>query len=289
MSHPSAPKSFSALNTFKFERILNDDPLSHSLIILGTFATSEGNERVQAVVRIEKTALHPSEAPQFFGENGLIKKVEFGNSTDIYTWFFAWLGEERERDVKINIVCPATDVHIRKYTKQEQLIVRESPELYEKIVKPYILAFPPSRTQWVENILTGISEQDKILVTTPDFLILPDMKWDLKNVTSLYLVALVQDRSIRSIRDLRKKHLHLLKDIRREAEKVVKERWGLGKGSLTMYIHYQPSYYHFHVHIVNANYHGAMLGMTVGQAHLLTTSSLISTWTLKPALGSTNA
>ena len=26
---------------------------------------------------------------------------------------------------------------------------------------------------------------------------------------------------------------------------------------------------HFHVHIVNANYQGAMLGMSVGQAHLL--------------------
>ena len=25
---------------------------------------------------------------------------------------------------------------------------------------------------------------------------------------------------------------------------------------------------HFHVHIVNANYQGAMLGMSVGQAHL---------------------
>ena len=116
-------------------------------------------------------------------------------------------------------------------------------------------------------------------------MILPDMKWDLKTVSSLYLVALVQDRSIRSLRDLRKRHVGLLSSIRSVAERVVQEKWGLGRGALRMYVHYQPSYCklhppdlrvaevvlvdHFHVHIVNANYQGAMLGMSVGQAHLL--------------------
>jgi len=49
---------------------------------------------------------------------------------------------------------------------------------------------------------------------------------------------------------------------------VVEAKWGLGSGSLRLYVHYQPTYYHFHVHIVNANYTGFM-GMGVGQAHLL--------------------
>ena len=83
-----------------------------------------------------------------------------------YTWLFGWFGNTRERDIKINVICPATDVHVRKvldllffyltqfelsldqYSKQEQVIVHETPELYEKIVKPYISAFPASRTQW---------------------------------------------------------------------------------------------------------------------------------------------
>jgi len=68
------------------------------------------------------------------------------------------------------------------------------------------------------------------------------MKWDLKTVSSLYLVALVQDRSIRSLRDLNRNHLGLLKSIRLEASRIVKERWGLGSGSLRMYVHYQPTY-----------------------------------------------
>ncbi|TEB20126.1 HIT-like protein [Coprinellus micaceus] len=186
-----------------------------------------------------------------------------------YTWLFGWFGEERERDVKINVICPATETHIRKYTKQSQVVVRETPELYREVVSAYIAAFPPSRTQWVENILNGLSEQSKILYSDKAFLILPDMKWDLKTISSLYLVAIVQDRSIRSLRDLQKSHLPLLNAIRTRAIGVASDKWGVGEDSLRLYVHYQPSYYHFHVHVVNANYEGGILGMMVGQAHLL--------------------
>ncbi|KXN83364.1 m7GpppX diphosphatase [Leucoagaricus sp. SymC.cos] len=268
MSHSAAPKTLETLRRFKFERILNDDSLTHTVILLGTLPEPEGDGEVQAIVRIEKTALNANQMPSIFHSLSGIDRTELEQSTDIYTWMFGWLGPGREGDVKINVICPATEVHIRKYTKQEQLIVRETPELYDKIVKPYIDAFPASRTQWVENILTGVSEKEKVLVSNPDFMILPDMKWDMKTLSSLYLLAIGQDRNIRSLRNLRKCHIGLLQSIRNEAEQVARQKWGLGKGSLRMFIHYQPSYYHFHVHIVNANYEG-LLGMTVGQAHLL--------------------
>jgi len=268
MSHPAAPKTLEALRDFKFERILNEDTLTHSIIFLGSLPAPEGDGQVQAIIRIEKTVLDSAQIPSIFHSLGGIERVELEQSTDIYTWMFGWLGPGREWDVKINIVCPATDVHVKKYTRQQQLIVRETPELYERVVKPYIDAFPAARTKWVDNILNGLSEQDKVLVSTPEFLILPDMKWDLKTLSSLYLVAIIQDRNIRSIRDLRRSHIRLLLNVRNEAEGMVKRKWGLGKGSLRMFIHYQPSYYHFHVHIVNANYEG-LLGMSVGQAHLL--------------------
>ena len=156
----------------------------------------------------------------------------------------------------------------------------------------------------VENILTGLSEQSKILYSSPSYVILPDMKWDLKTISSLYLVCIVQDRTIRSMRDLRKCHIGLLKDIRREAARIVSEKWGLGKGSLRIYVHYQPSYCksraishipcaffimiiidHFHVHIVNANYQASMIGMTVGQAHLLDDIISLVSFVSQPNLG----
>ena len=98
----------------------------------------------------------------------------------------------------------------------------------------------------VYDILSGKSEAEKILYRDPSpehgYVILPDMKWDLTTVGSLYLVAIVLTDNIRSLRDLRKRHVPMLKNIQREATRVVKEKWGLGDGSLRFYIHYQPSY-----------------------------------------------
>ena len=79
-----------------------------------------------------------------------------------------WLSHSEDRpDVKVSVICPATEVHIRKvnllrpmmasktvvnfsvqYSKQQTHIVRETPALYERIVRPYIDAFPATRTQW---------------------------------------------------------------------------------------------------------------------------------------------
>jgi len=171
--------------------------------------------------------------------------------------------------------------------------VSETPELYHKITEPYITNFPPSRTQWyapsteashcpahfavlhayrVTEILSGRAEQNKVLFSSSEFIIIPDMKWDLHTVGSLYLLAIVRDPNLRSLRDLRgdleiesletKKRkldssvsvgeatepgnslgvVELLKSIRREAYRVTGENWGILPGRLRMWIHYQPSY-----------------------------------------------
>jgi len=261
---PCRIETLDDLRTFQFRSLLNEDPITHTLALFGTLHGE------QAIVRLEKTALKASDAANFFNQDGLVEKIQLEEGTDIYTWLFAWFRQDRDRDLKINIICPATSTHVRKYTRQEQVMVRETPAMYEQAVKPYIDAVPPSRTKWVQNILDGVSEKDKVLYSDADFMLLPDMKWDLTTVSALYLVALVRDPDIRSLRDLRGKHIPLLKSIREAAERIVAGRWSLPeRGSLRMYIHYQPSYYRFHVHVVNVNYQGGFLGMTVGQAHLL--------------------
>ena len=171
------------------------------------------------------------------------------------------------RDVKINVIFPATEVHIRKvcapmsrctsfadvtnqsqYSKQAIVLVQETPEIYERVVKPFIAAFPPSRTKWVDEIISGKKEVDKVLHRDDSgsfgYMIIPDMKWNLETVSDLYLLALSTTNGVRSLRDLRKTHVLVLKNIRDEATRVVNARWKEdGKNvSLRMFIHYQPSY-----------------------------------------------
>lgn len=118
----------------------------------------------------------------------------------------------------------------------------------------------------VYNILSHEKEADRILYEDPDpatgFLILPDLKWDRKTLSTLvnrgircfpnvtltkcsfpqYLSAIVFDRSIRSLRDLEKRHLPLLRNIKRSSEDVVKRDFGLESNQVRLFVHYQPSY-----------------------------------------------
>ncbi|KAA1473037.1 scavenger mRNA decapping enzyme [Dentipellis sp. KUC8613] len=268
------------LKGFKVERVLSEDPLTHNSAILGTLKNASG-ESIPTIVRIEQATL-----PSF--STDLLDQVKLLGINDIYSWGLGWLKKSDETaDIKINVISPATEVHIRKYTNQKVHIIHETSKMYADIVKPYIDAFPPARTKWVEDILTGRHEAEKVLYRSATanelgFLILPDMKWDLTTIASLYLVAITLVRDIKSMRDLNQGHIGMLKDIRRQAHAVVKQHYGLEPSEIRCYVHYQPSYYHFHVHIVNANFTG-LAGMSVGQAHLL--DDLISMLELDPPTG----
>lgn len=64
-------------------------------------------------------------------------------------------------------------------------------------------------------------------------------------MSALYLLVLTQDRSICSLRDLKPCHLTLLRNIRQESERVAIEKYGIDKGELRFFIHYQPTYCEF--------------------------------------------
>ncbi|KAF8321067.1 scavenger mRNA decapping enzyme [Cantharellus anzutake] len=262
------------LKQFTLTRVLNDDTVFKSISLLGKLPSSDpDSEPVQSIVNLQKTAFDPNNASSIIPA---ISKIQLTEVNDIYAWMLGWIrsadGTYLDADVKISVISPATDVHIRKYSSQKHAMISETPKLYEKVTKPFIDAFPKSRTQWVQNILDHITETEDILFEDPSpihgFVLLPDMKWDRKSLGSLYLLAIARSALIRSLRDLRKEHVPMLERIRQEATRVASEKWGVPKGGLRFYIHYQPSYYQFHVHIVSVEYSGFQ-GMSVGQAHLL--------------------
>lgn len=192
-------------------------------------------------------------------------------NNDIYYQYLVFLGEYSA--AKISLIHPATPVHIAKYRHQERLLIEETPALYATSTLPYIDQLSQARIKWVDNILTGSSEQDKILYDNPDpqdgFVILPDSKWDQKTLNALYLLVLVRRGDLRSLRDVRG-HLHasLLQDIRQRAKEVVSTKYpSIKPNQLRMYVHYLPTYYYFHLHIVHLELES--MGCAVGAAHLL--------------------
>lgn len=251
------------LSKFKFERVLSNDTRAKLVYLLGQV---EGQD---CIVSFEKTQYESSVIPQLTSSVGNMDDVVENN---IYGWCMTEM-KYNVLDTRVKTIFPATDVHIAKYEAQARVMVVETPSLYETITLPYIKSIPEKRTKWVHNILDGSAEADRVIYhdTDPEtgFVILPDMKWDGQSDT-LYWVAIAMDASILSLRSLNSSHLGFLKKLRETSYKLVKEKASLESNQLRLFIHYQPSYYHFHVHITAVAFSDAP-GVVSGQAHLLDT------------------
>src|ERR1700761_9177500 len=88
------------------------------------------------------------------------------------------------------------------------------------------------------------------------------MNGDRSTTTSLRLLALVQRRDIWSLRDLKKKHVPWLRKMRSMILDSVVSVYGpqtlkggaegVEQDELKLYVHYQPTYFHLHVHVFHA-------------------------------------
>ncbi|GAA5910478.1 uncharacterized protein JCM6883_003021 [Sporobolomyces salmoneus] len=275
------------LKTFEYERTLSEDARALVVYLLGSAVPEGSQEKSPAIIKIEKTPYEPGEAVALTSPEAW-SRLQMKTSNDIYSTSLAWFAPGRSTaDVQITSICPATEKHILKYSTQEYRLVRETPQLYKSVVEPYINSIPPATIKWVYGILEGTAEAENVLFRDDDpkngFVLTPDLKWDQKTMTSLYLLVLTQDRSIRSLRDLTPAHLPLLRNIRQASEKAAIEKYGIDKGELRFFVHYQPTYYHFHVHVVHVSYE-SFSGITVGQAHLL--DDVIDTLELEESEGS---
>jgi m7GpppX diphosphatase len=173
-------------------------------------------------------------------------------------------------DLKINLIYPCTEKHIKKYSQQQLRMILETPEVYQKYVRPYMeRQRSDGRLDWMFNILEGRTEQEDVFFreSGPEgFLILPDLNWDRKTLLNLHVLALVERRDIWSLRDLTTAHISWLKGMR---EKILQATTKLypevEADQLKCYVHYQPTYYHFHVHVVHAMFEAGST-QSVGKA-----------------------
>ncbi|KAI5477564.1 scavenger mRNA-decapping enzyme DcpS [Pseudohyphozyma bogoriensis] len=279
MSPPSASTSAASftsasalLGSWTYSRVLSEDTRAGVVYLLGTAIPAGTSEPQTAIIKIEQTPYDLAELPTLKDEKTW-DRLETKTTNDIYGTFLGWYAPgKKSADIQLSSICPATDKHIKKYSQQNSRLVRETPALYRSVVEPYINSLSPKQINWVYQILDGVSEAENVIYRDEDpetgFVLTPDLKWDQTNMSSLYLLVLTQSRSIKSMRDLRPSHLPLLKKIRKEAERAAIAKYGIDKGELRMFVHYQPTYYHFHVHVTHLNYVG-FPGITVGQAHLL--------------------
>jgi len=256
---------------FCLKRILMNDTERKMIAVEGNF----NGLQESAVVVLEKYAFNESSVLNVCSvQTKLEKKLE----NDVYKSYSCVPPyNENVPANKMDIIYPATDKHILKFTSQPLYLVQETEEIYKTVTLPYILENSLS-LQWVYNCLEYKREKEMIKYDTAcendkndennGFLLLPDLKWSGK-INELYLLAIVKKRNIKSLRDLTAEHLPLLKNILNKGSAAIYKLYGIHLSQLRIYVHYQPSFYHLHVHFTYLMH--SPPGIHVEKAHLLTT------------------
>ncbi|KXG51034.1 Scavenger mRNA decapping enzyme [Penicillium griseofulvum] len=252
------------ITKFQVSKLLKQDQNGRRIALLGTIDNTQG------ILIAERAAFATESLAVLQAFHAAISQVNNLGDNDIYRWYLASSNGHTtdptpaeaanpQQDLKLNLIWPCTASHIKKYSDQQLRMVTETAEIYRTHVRPYMQAKrEEGRLNWVFNILEGRTEQEDVIMRDeghgPEdgFLMLPDLNWDRKSMGSLHLLALVQRRDIWSLRDLKKSFVPWLKYLReRVLEATVSMYPALEEDQIKLYVHYQPTYYHFHIHVVN--------------------------------------
>ena len=163
---------------------------------------------------------------------------------------------------------PYNQQEINKFKKQEYKYFKETKEMYKIITEKYIQSIPNTTKQW---IIDYKNDKNECLFRGKDYFLIPDVKWNVKDLNFFYGICFPEDETILSIRSLESKHLELLKRIRKEVLHFIYEFTSLKEEEIVMYCHYHPSFWYFHIHFTSIYYPLIGRNNNIGKAILLDT------------------
>ena len=183
----------------------------------------------------------------------------------------------------IELISPANAYQInRAMPTLGHILINETPELYNTVVKPYIQSIVDSGSlSWIQNVIEEKKEKERLLVSCPKFVINIDTKWRSHPpplttprkewykhpaTEDLYCLGIVKQYDISCLRDLRKKHIPMLQEMVKEGLDAIKSTYGINSNQIRIFVHYQPQFYHFHVHFTRLENE---IGCCVERGHLI--------------------
>lgn len=184
----------------------------------------------------------------------------------------------------VELISPATERQIRRVMPlSSSSLINETPAMYENITIAYIKTITSGKgLDWIQNIIEGRKEKERLLVDTDAFIINIDTKWrthpdplkipreewyEHKSVEDLYCLGILKEQGIATLRDLRARHIPILRSIISDGLKTINDIYGVKDDQVRIFVHYQPQFYHFHVHFTRLNNE---IGAQVERGHLLT-------------------
>lgn len=167
----------------------------------------------------------------------------------------------------------------------DYILLAETPSMHAKssVVRFIQQEVVRPSKQWICNIIEGNQEQDEIILRTDAFILLPDTErinrystrqqrvlsyhpsntsWLLPGTYKsfrdgvqfihhkrmLNWLSILNDRSLRTLRDLRGHHVPMLRRMLKSCMSAIETQTGIPRDKVMAYVHYPPSVYQLHVH-----------------------------------------
>ena len=152
---------------------------------------------------------------------------------------------------EVNLIYPCDHESNKNInSKSEYEILRETALDYKNIILPYIKNIYYNNVKWINDIIYHDREKEKIFYRNKEFLVIQNISWtnlDKSSTKNSFYLLVIPEEKLMTIRDLRKKHINLLKSMRDKAIEVAKS-FDINQNQLYFFFHYHPSFYHLHLH-----------------------------------------
>ena len=156
-------------------------------------------------------------------------------------------------------------------------LIYETPASYSAPERQAVVTQEVERPSknWVREVITGVREGEHVRLRTADFVLLPDQqrrcvtvpnRWReedrcmnvapkteamfpcLYSPCRINWLAFTVDPALRSIRDLRARHLPMLERMQRLSLKAMVKEFGVDEDQIMVFANYPPSVYQLHFH-----------------------------------------
>ncbi len=116
--------------------------------------------------------------------------------------------------------------------------------------------------------MDGKAEQESVLFRDEKCIIIPNFDFQKsQDLRQLHLLAFPVFPDLLSLRCLTSEHLGLLESIQKEGLRMIEENYGILANQVKLCVHYQPTFYWLHIHLVSASQVSASLDCL--RSHLL--------------------
>ncbi|KAL3308519.1 hypothetical protein Ciccas_012950 [Cichlidogyrus casuarinus] len=238
----------------KFVKVLKNDAKIKSLVLHCSL------EDKDAIVIVNKTPF-PEEREQLVSagltdqEEADTFQAESLQSNDVYNTLLVQAGLEKLNHINMTVIYPAQENHFKRYISSGRQMIHESPSDFQQVTVPF-LNKSPKDLAWVDNILEGRAEIDRVILQKDEYTLVLDYRWNLKHLNEMHALGLVKDPALWCLRELRGSHVAMLEEMLDCGRRALAQKFsdqGLLERDVVAYFHYPPTFYRLHMHFVHVN------------------------------------